>query len=71
MTDFYAHLSNRESKAEALRNAQLDLLAKHVPPYYWASFELAGEPSGSIFDTQNKDDIPHDPPRTPAPPTLR
>jgi CHAT domain-containing protein len=57
MTDFYAHLSNRESKAEALRNAQLDLLANHVQPYFWASFELAGEPNRRIIDTQNKEAI--------------
>lgn len=72
MTDFYAHLRNRETKAEALRNAQLDQLAKHVPPYYWASFELAGEPNGSIFNTQNnKDTLPHESHRAPTLATLR
>jgi hypothetical protein len=71
MTDFYAHLSNRESKSKALRNAQLDLLAKHVPPYYWATFELAGEPNGSIFDTQNKDTLPHESHRASTLATLR
>jgi CHAT domain-containing protein len=71
MTDFYAHLSNREAKAEALRNAQLDMLANHVSPYYWASFELAGEPNGRITDTQNKEAILHEPHRVPAPPPLQ
>jgi CHAT domain-containing protein len=51
MTDFYAHLAAREAKSEALRHAQLDLLAQHLPPYYWASFELVGEPNGTIVDT--------------------
>jgi CHAT domain-containing protein len=48
MTDFYARLARHETKAEALRDAQLDLLTKHLPPYYWASFELVGEPNGTL-----------------------
>jgi len=48
MTDFYAHLGAHETTAEALRHAQLDLLAKHLPPYYWAGFELVGEPNYTI-----------------------
>jgi len=48
MTDFYAHLGAHETTAEALRHAQLDLLAKHLPPYYWAGFELVGEPNHTI-----------------------
>lgn len=48
MTDFYAHLAAHETKAEALRDAKLNLLAKHLPPYYWAGFELVGEPNGKI-----------------------
>jgi CHAT domain-containing protein len=54
MTDFYHHLSEQEHKADALRQAQLDLLAKHLPPYYWASFELVGEPNGTINDTDKE-----------------
>ena len=49
MTVFYAHLGRHEDKAEALRRAQLDMLNSGAPPYYWASFELDGEPSGSLF----------------------
>lgn len=49
MMDFYQHLSHNEGKAEALRRAQLDMLHSGVPPYYWAGFELVGEPSGSLF----------------------
>jgi len=54
MTDFYQYLSKQEPKATALRDAQLDLIGRHLAPYYWASFELAGEPSGTIYDTEKK-----------------
>jgi CHAT domain-containing protein len=54
MTDFYARLAARETKSEALRHAQLDLLAQHLSPYDWASFELVGEPNGTIADTTNR-----------------
>jgi CHAT domain-containing protein len=49
MTNFYEHLSRREGKAEALRQAQLDMLKAGSPPYYWAGFQLDGEPSGTLF----------------------
>jgi CHAT domain-containing protein len=49
MTHFYAHLGRHEDKAEALRQAQLEMLNSGSPPYYWAGFELDGEPSGSLF----------------------
>jgi CHAT domain-containing protein/AraC-like DNA-binding protein len=49
MTNFYAHLSHHEEKAEALRRAQLEMLNSGVSPYYWAGFVLDGEPSGSLF----------------------
>jgi CHAT domain-containing protein len=49
MIDFYQHLSLREAKAEALRDAQLQLLKSGDPPYFWAGFELAGEPSATLF----------------------
>jgi CHAT domain-containing protein len=52
MTAFYAHLAHPEGKAEALRQAQLEMLRSGAPPYYWAGFELAGEPSGTLFDDQ-------------------
>lgn len=48
MASFYSHLSHREDKAEALRAAQLEMLKKGVAPYYWASFELVGDPDGTI-----------------------
>ena len=49
MIDFYQHLGRNEGKAEALRQAQLDMLHSGAPPYYWAGFELVGEPSGRLF----------------------
>jgi len=48
MNDFYQHLARREPKASALRQAQLDLMQEGFSPYYWASFELVGDPSGLI-----------------------
>ncbi len=49
MTVFYKHLGRGDEKAEALRQAQLEMLNSGAPPYYWAGFELDGEPSGSLF----------------------
>jgi CHAT domain-containing protein len=48
MTEFYQDLAQHKSKAEALREAQLSLLHGGLPPYYWASFEMAGDPSGAL-----------------------
>ena len=48
MTDFYKNLSMHESKGDALRKAQLDVLAGGLPPYYWASVEVLGDASGSV-----------------------
>lgn len=50
MIDFYRQLGKGEGKAEALRQAQLDMLHSGAPPYYWAGFELVGEPTGSLFN---------------------
>ena len=50
MIDFYQQLGKGEGKAEALRQAQLDMLHSGAPPYYWAGFELVGEPTGSLFN---------------------
>jgi CHAT domain-containing protein len=49
MANFYEHLGRHEGKAEALRQAQLEMLKTGTPPYYWAGFQLDGEPSGSLF----------------------
>jgi CHAT domain-containing protein len=53
MMDFYQHLGHNEGKADSLRHAQLDMLHSGAPPYYWAGFELVGEPSGSLFNTSS------------------
>jgi CHAT domain-containing protein len=49
MIAFYGHLSHREGKAEALREAQLESLNSGDPPYFWAGVELDGEPNASLF----------------------
>ena len=49
MIDFYQHLGRGEGKAESLRQAQLDLLKSGDPPYFWAGFELDGEPHAALF----------------------
>jgi len=49
MANFYAHLGRHEGKAEALRQAQLAMLNSGAPPYYWAGFELDGEPNTNLF----------------------
>jgi CHAT domain-containing protein len=48
MTDFYSHLARREPEAQALRDAQLRLISQNAPPYFWASFQLVGNPDSSI-----------------------
>jgi CHAT domain-containing protein len=49
MIAFYRHLSQSEGKAEAMREAQLELLKSGDPPYFWAGFELDGEPNATLF----------------------
>jgi CHAT domain-containing protein len=48
MEAFYANLSKGESKGDALRDAQRALLKEGYSPFYWASFELVGDPNGTI-----------------------
>jgi len=43
------HLGRHEEKAEALRQAQLEMLKSGDPPYYWAGFVLEGDPRSSLF----------------------
>jgi CHAT domain-containing protein len=49
MGNFYARLGRHEGKAEALRQAQLAMLNSGAPPYYWAGFELDGDPNSALF----------------------
>lgn len=51
MKAFYTHLKD-ENEGAALRDAKLDLLHSGVGPYYWASYELDGDPSGRPFATE-------------------
>ena len=48
MTDFYSKLALHQRKVDALRSAQLDLLSKGYPPYYWAGVQIVGDPSGTL-----------------------
>jgi CHAT domain-containing protein len=43
MERFYTHLREGMSKAEALRQAQLEAQETHPEPYYWAGFVLSGK----------------------------
>lgn len=40
MTSFYRYWLEGQSKAEALRRAQVATKAKYPHPYYWAAFVL-------------------------------
>jgi CHAT domain-containing protein len=46
MVKFHQHLDRTADKAEALRQAKLELLRnpRYASPYYWAPFVLIGEP---------------------------
>jgi CHAT domain-containing protein len=51
MERFYAHIVQGQSKAAALRQAKLDLLAQdggRVSPYYWGAFVVVGEGGTAI-----------------------
>jgi len=51
MERFYTHIAQGQEKAEALRQAKLDVLAKYgkqVPPYYWGGFILVGDGGAPI-----------------------
>lgn len=43
MVAFYTHLKYGQSKAVALRSAQLEIRQKYPNPYYWAGFVLSGD----------------------------
>ena len=48
MAEFYARLAKGEAKGDAFRHAQLQLIQEGYSPFYWASFELVGDPNGTI-----------------------
>ena len=45
MIEFYQRLMSGEGRAEALRQAQLTMKAKHPDPFYWGAFICQGDPS--------------------------
>jgi CHAT domain-containing protein len=48
MTMFYSQLARHDRKVDALRIAQLDLLNQGLPPYFWASVQIVGDPDGTL-----------------------
>lgn len=48
MTEFYTRLAQHQNIGQALRGAQLQFLQAGLAPYYWASFEIVGNPDGTI-----------------------
>jgi hypothetical protein len=44
MVDFYQRILAGEPRAEALRQAQLALKARHPDPLYWGAFICQGDP---------------------------
>lgn len=44
MTAFYQSLAKRVGKREALRSAQIDYLKSRPHPFFWAAFQLTGNP---------------------------
>jgi CHAT domain-containing protein len=53
MERFYTHLRSGMTKAEALRQAQMDVRAEYPHPYYWAAFVLTGD--GGKCDSDSSD----------------
>jgi CHAT domain-containing protein/uncharacterized protein HemY len=44
MQAFYENLRAGQAKGEALRQAQVAILQRYPHPYYWAAYQLTGEP---------------------------
>ena len=44
MEDFYRRVLNGEPRAEALRQAQLELKKRYPHPFYWRAFICQGDP---------------------------
>jgi tetratricopeptide (TPR) repeat protein len=51
MERFYTHLKEGISKAEAMRQAQLETMAEYPDPYYWAAFVMSGD-GGEVSEIQ-------------------
>ncbi len=48
MTNFYGQLAGHKRKIDALRAAQVDLMHDGLLPYFWASFQIVGDPNGKL-----------------------
>lgn len=48
METFYVHLASHPRKIDALRAAQLDILERGYPAYFWAGVQLVGDPDGTL-----------------------
>jgi CHAT domain-containing protein len=53
MLRFYHHLQDGVGKAAALRQAQLETMAEHPHPYFWAAFGLVGDPGAQVITPPN------------------
>jgi len=45
MTDFYTLMAKGKTKAEALREARLNLMKRKPNPFYWGAFVMVGNPN--------------------------
>lgn len=48
METFYTQLAAHKRKVDALRTAQLEMLNQGLAPYFWASFQIVGDPNGTL-----------------------
>jgi CHAT domain-containing protein len=48
MISFYSQLARHERKIDALRSAQVEVMNKGYPPYFWADVQLVGDPDGTL-----------------------
>jgi len=58
ITSFYRNLASGRDKVDALRGAQLEFVRAGLPPYYWASFEMVGDPTGTLEKIAGQGDAP-------------
>jgi CHAT domain-containing protein len=57
MEKFYTYWRSGKGKAEALRQAQMDVRAEYPNPYYWAGFVLNGD-GGKPMEAQPTESVP-------------
>jgi CHAT domain-containing protein len=70
MERFYTHLRDGMGKAQALRQAQLEIRAEYPNPYYWAGFVLSGDGGPTQADQGAEEpvgQVPQAAQATPAP----